>query len=193
MTNRANTEDDMEDIVSGERLAVQGQLIALTKDIFMAQDVQSEAIKDWKSTKSQLSADETKIAAAEMTKAIVKDTEQALKSLQKEGSWAFQESATDEKWNEKVMSRIQQARGNLREASPEQIAKYVLDGTAAPFYRDLYEKERIKATKLRHELDRRVKAMPGIGASSGGEGYLAPEGEEPASINPDDFLNQEFG
>jgi len=85
----------------------------------------------------------------------------------------------DVDWTERRQGIISSARAVLRDAGVSQVtpelAEFVLEGAAAPAYRDFGERMFAQVQELRGQLERRNRAMPRVNGS--GE---APPPRKPA-------------
>lgn len=144
--------------------------------IFNAQEYTrqaNEAESTWKQTKVALESDSAKLQDAAFKKRLVTDTVGAAEELsEKYGSWVFRPDPGNNEWMRQREKLVLEAQSVLQNGSDRDVARLVLEGAAANFYRRYAEMlhEQLEAT--RGELAARDSARPRIG--SGGRGPSAP-------------------
>lgn len=187
--NDANT---IQDMIIEEAPLLQGILFQNGLEMIELQKRRAGAVQDWKATKSALREEEQRSAQALMQSQMESAVSTAVDALRTEGSWAFKQSASNQKWNAEVDQRIEAVKGILKTASPEVLAKYVADGVAAKAYREHGAAVLAQNKKLRAELAQLVGARPGLGGRRT-DVPPAPRTQERGPLKPEDYLERALG
>lgn len=185
----------IQSLVSQESPMVQSALLQNTQELLDTAQQRQQALASWRDTRAALQAQSERSSTAETTQTIVEATTKASKDLVLENSWLFAESQENQEWNQRRDELIRQARHVLREGRPADVAKMVLEGAAATWYRRWGEHEHARAEKLAAELQARVGSLPGLGVSTVAEaaGGTANAPAKPRSENPDKWLDENLG
>lgn len=161
-----NTPDSIQEIVQDFPPAIQGALYQNAVEMIEGQKRRAQAIKEWRSTKAAMKEEERRATEVKMSEVISQNVESAIESVRNEGSWLYTQSETDDNWNEQVKERIDAVHGLMKTATPDVLAKYVADGIVSKTYRQLYEKQLALNSKLKKELEGRVRSRPSIGGGA---------------------------
>jgi len=193
LSNPNNTTDDIQNLLGEFPPVVQSTLATYAFDAIDLQNQRKQAISDWRATQSVLADQDQRLSAAELSKVIVEGTSQAVDRLGREQSWIFLESQGNAEWNKQRDSIIGAARHILREARPEEVTKYVLEGVAAARYRSMAEAEHQRANALQAELAGYISLRPGVGGGAVVEDPTPPPAAPVKKpVNPDAWLTQAF-
>ena len=157
-----NDASTIQDLVMDEAPMLQGVLYQNGLEMIELQKRRAGAVQNWKATKSQLREEEQRSAQAALQTQMEGAVSTAIDTLRTEGSWAFKVSATNQKWNAEVEQRVEVAKGILKSAPPEVLAKYVADGVAAKAYREYGVALAAQNRKLRAELTMLTGSRPGL-------------------------------
>lgn len=186
--------DKVAELLSDDPGPVQAAVFQQVVDIGDLVKKRTEAVADWKGTKSMLKDSDGRRMTADLAKQVVQDTDDAAHQLVAERSWIFNESATNADWNVARDGYVRAARRILTEGNSKELAKYVLEGVAASYYRKWGEVEHQRANQLEAELKARVRTRPGLGARSEIEPPPSNDVPEDAperkpALNINDWLN----
>ena len=148
------------------------------------------ALRDWQATRSELESEESRRMISENSAVLTRASEAAFDTIVKEGSWLYKRGQ-DPKWNEGVEARRAAAVGYLRDGKPEDIARLVFDGVAAPTYRKMYEQQKGRADDLQAKLTEiSTRGRPGLTPRTP-ETPPGPRQEKPAG-NMSEFIDREW-
>lgn len=180
--------DEIQEKLSEQPIALQGALYSLVTDLSAIHEQRQMALDDWRKTAPALKENENRISVAELSKAVVADTDAAVEQLRNEGSWMYKFSDGDEVWNSEVRKRVGMVHGILKASNPKEIVRYVADGIVAREYRKLFEASAEEVDRLCSELNARVRVTPGVGANGVRRGTAAPS--KTGAISVDRWLDE---
>lgn len=178
-------------MLSGESPDVRSAALMALSEIKEAVGVREQAVQDWRNTLPAIETEADRVSEGETLSRIVDTTSSVLKEMAKPieekgaGSWIFMDIPDDVEWAARKQNLLSVARSACRDAkvvpTPE-LAKIILDGVAAPTYREFGEKQYRRAQELEGILARRNRAIPRVQGGETGERTPAPN--TPVVVKP---------
>jgi hypothetical protein len=181
----------LEEVLPEETAVTIGAVATLLEDREDLARRRDDAIKNWRETRAAIEVEETRRVSTSMAEQLTRVSEQAFEAVSKDGSWLYQRGQ-DPKWNEGVEARRNAAIGYIRAGKPEDLARLVFEGIAAPTYRKGYEQLKTKYEDLKSKYDAIAnRTRPSLGGSSNQPTTRAPgEAAPPTSVN--EFVDQNW-
>jgi len=178
-------------MLGGESPDVRSAALMALSEIKEALGTREQAIQDWRNTLPAIETEADRVSEGETLSRIVDTTSSALKEMARPleekgaGSWIYMDIPDDVEWAARKQSLVSVARSACRDAkvvpTPE-LAKIILDGVAAPSYREFGEKQYRRAQELEGILARRNRAIPRVQGGETGERTPAPN--TPVVVKP---------
>ncbi len=172
------TSDDIETSIGDLPKFAQGIVAASVFDAKELDQARQRDLENWKQARAALEADESKKDEQIRKVSLVRDTAKAVQDLTETyGSWVFKANPDSPEWEAQRERLVLEAQHVLAEGTDQDLARAVVESTAAQYYRKWGESLMRQNEELRHALEQRDASRPRLGI--GGQG--APKAPEPVS------------
>jgi hypothetical protein len=162
---------DLESYIDELPRWVQGVVSASVFEIREREGARQQELSDWRQTRAALEAEATRSNEQLQRRAVVQDTVGAVTELaEKHGSWVFRSDPNNSEWEQQRERLVLEAQHVLTQDN-ETLARFVLQGVAADYYRRWGESLLRANKQLQQALQARDASAPKI---NGGGGSITP-------------------